>query len=56
MNTTSSSDKYDAATLALDHIRTLALMHRKYDLDPEELALICHLIYDIAEMSILPEA
>lgn len=56
MNTTSSSDKYDAVTLALERIRTLAGIHRKNNLDPEELSLICDLIYDITEMSTLPEA
>lgn len=53
MNTSSMIEKYDAATIALEQIRILAGMHHKHCLDPEEISLICDLIYEI---STLPEA
>lgn len=56
MSKTSYIEILDAATLALERIRILAGMHRKHNLDPDELSLICDLICDIAEFPILPEA
>ena len=56
MSKTSYIEILDAATLALERIRILAGMHRKHNLDTEELSLICDLICDIAEFPILPEA
>ena len=56
MSKTSYIEILDAATLALERIRTLAGMHRKHNLDPEELSLLCDLIYDMTKLPILPEA
>lgn len=44
-------DRLDAVSMALSRIHLLSSIHYRYDLKPQETALICEIIFEIAEQA-----
>lgn len=55
MDTTNIVNKCDAATAALERIRVLAGIVIANDLEPEQIHLLCTIIYENTELPIMPE-
>lgn len=49
MNNPTLLDRFDVATMALSRIRLLAGIQSHNQLEPEEVSLLCDIIYETAE-------